>query len=262
MKMLPPAWRGLTVQLLAITVLPLTALLLLIAFGSVSLHQRDMRALVGERDERAVRAAAAALASKLHHRAANISNLVTLAESAEEGNAIHTTSDLAADFEGGVAYLDPEGRLMTSMPTSSLWNWITQNISLAASSGQQPVFSSPFLDPNSGQYFVVVSQAIPTRHMIVAGAFSPQTLAKETLATSYPENTQVTVFLLDPAHQILFSSGPAVEESIAPGHPGVSEALRGESGTTYTKQGTQEHVVAYSSILPMGWALITEEEWE
>lgn len=65
-KTLPP-WRGLTVQLLAITVLPLTLLLLFIAFGSVFLHQRDMRALVGERDERAVRSAAAALASELHH---------------------------------------------------------------------------------------------------------------------------------------------------------------------------------------------------
>lgn len=43
--------RGITGQLLAITVLPLTLLLLLIAFGSVSLHQQDMRALVGERDE-------------------------------------------------------------------------------------------------------------------------------------------------------------------------------------------------------------------
>ena len=75
-----PFLRGLTVQLLAITVLPLTLLLLLIAFGSVSLHQRDMRALVGERDERAVQAAAAAMASELHHRAANIMNLVALAE--------------------------------------------------------------------------------------------------------------------------------------------------------------------------------------
>ena len=71
-----PILRGLTVQLLAITVLPLTLLLLLIAFGSVSLHQQDMRALVGERDERAVQSAAAALASELHHRADNISNLV------------------------------------------------------------------------------------------------------------------------------------------------------------------------------------------
>jgi signal transduction histidine kinase len=42
----------------------------------------------------------------------------------------------------------------------------------------------------------------------------------------------------------------------------VAQALRGESGTTYVKQGNAEHVVAYSTIPPTGWALITEEEWE
>jgi signal transduction histidine kinase len=254
--------RGLTVQLLAITVLPLTLLLLLIAFGSVSLHQQDMRALVGERDERAAQAAAAALASELHHRAANISHLAALAESSENANSIHITEDLAADFDGGLAYLDMDGRLITSMPASGARSWVTQNISAASSSDQAPVFSSPVLDQNSDKHFIIVSQVIPTRNMIVAGAFSPETLAKETLATSYPDNSHVTVFLLDPSHQILYSSGPHAEENISPEHPGVSEALRGESGTTYVKQSDVEHVVAYSSITPTGWALITEEEWE
>src|SRR5512134_3846101 len=114
MKNVLPPWRGLTVQLLAITVLPLSLLLLLIAFGSVSLHQQDMRALVGERDERAVQAAAAALAAELHHRAANIINLVALAELSEDITAIRMTDDLASDFDGGLAYLDLEGQLITS----------------------------------------------------------------------------------------------------------------------------------------------------
>src|SRR5512139_1916464 len=102
-------WRGLTVQLLAITVLPLTILLLLIAFGSVSLHQQDMRALVGERDERAVQAAAAALEAGLHHRAANIVNLVALTQSADDLDSIHAPDELAADFDGGLAYLAMDG---------------------------------------------------------------------------------------------------------------------------------------------------------
>ena len=51
-------------------------------------------------------------------------------------------------------------------------------------------------------------------------------------------------------------------DSISADHPGVTEALRGESGTTYLKQDKIEHVVAYSHITPTGWALITEEEWE
>jgi signal transduction histidine kinase len=259
-----PFLRGLTVQLLAITVLPLTLLLMLIAFGSVSLHQQDMRALVGTRDERAVQAAAAALASALHHRAANISNLVTLAELSDNTTSIQTTDDLASDFDGGLAYLDMDGRLITSNSSlSGLWDRVAQNdISLASSPSAEPVFSASFLDPNSNRLFVIVSQIIPSRNIIVAGAFSPETLARETLSTSYPDSTLVTIFLLDPSRQVLFLSGPLTRQNISPDHPGVTEALRGESGTTYVKQDNVEHVVAYSHIKPTGWALITEEEWE
>lgn len=258
-----PFLRGLTVQLLAITVLPLTILLLLIAFGSVSLHQQDMRALVGERDERAVQAAAAALASELHHRAANIVNLVTLAEAAGDLNSIKATKDLAADFDGGLAYLDLDGRLITSTHSPELWEWVTQNeIGLASPSSSEPVFSSIFLEAISKRSYIVVSQVIPSQNQIVAGAFSPEALARHTLVPSYPESSHVTIFLLDPSRQILFASGPLASEGIHPDHPGVTEALQGKSGTTYLKQGNVEHVVAYSAIAPTGWALITEEEWE
>jgi signal transduction histidine kinase len=258
-----PFLRGLTVQLLAITVLPLTLLLLLIAFGSVSLHQQDMRALVGERDERAVQAASAALASELHHRASNISNLVALAELSENTTSIHTTDDLASDFDGGLAYLGLDGRLITSTRSSRLWDLVASgDVSLASSSDAEPVFSSPILDPVSNKPYVIVSQFAPSLNMIVAGAFSPESVASDTLATSYPDSAHVTIFVLDPARQILFSSGPLAKESIPSNHPGVTEALQGKSGTTYTKQGNVEHVVAYSSVEPTGWALITEEEWE
>src|SRR5512134_2253474 len=97
-----PLLRGLTVQILAITVLPLTLLLLLIAFGSYSLHQRDMRALVSERDERAVQSAAAALESELHHRTANISGLATFANTSTDRpfeTILASSTDLASDFD-------------------------------------------------------------------------------------------------------------------------------------------------------------------
>lgn len=258
-----PLLRGLTVQLLAITVLPLTLLLLLIAFGSVSLHQQDMRALVGERDERAVQAASAALASELHHRASNIANLVALAELSEDTSNIQATDDLASDFDGGLAYFSLDGQLITSTPPhSGLWNWVAQNNILSASASDLPAFSAPILDPNSNQHFIIVSQTIPSKNIIVAGAFSPETLAHETLTNSYPDSTHVTIFLLDSSNQVLYASGPLASEGLPQDHPGVVEALRGESGTTYLKKDKVEHVVAYSAIAPTGWALITEEEWE
>ena len=258
-----PFLRGLTVQMLAITVLPLTLLLLLIAFGSVSLHQQDMRALVGERDARAVRSAAAALASELHHRAASITDLAALAELSNDATPTYMSDDLASDFDGGLAYLDMNGQLITSTLPSEPWNVITQNkIHIASPSDPKPVFSSPFLDPRSKQLFVIVSQFIPSRNIIVAGAFSPETLARETLSTSYPDSTHVTIFLFDSSGHILFSSGTLATGNLSSDQPGLSESLSGKSGTTYVKQNNAEDVVAYSPITTTGWALITAEEWE
>ena len=46
-------WRSLTFQLLTIVVFPLIVLVLIITFGSTTLHQNAMRQLVAQRDERA-----------------------------------------------------------------------------------------------------------------------------------------------------------------------------------------------------------------
>lgn len=85
-----PLLRGLTFQVIAIAVLALTLLLLAITLTSVFRHQQDMQSLVGERDERVVQAAAAAIDSELHHPASNISNLVAMAEVQQDTSAIAT----------------------------------------------------------------------------------------------------------------------------------------------------------------------------
>ena len=98
--------------------------------------------------------------------------------------------------------------------------------------------------------------------MIVAGAISPETLAIETLSTTYPTGSHVTIYLLDKSRRLLFVSGTLAKETLEPDHPRVTEALQGESGVLYVKKDKTEHVVAYSPIESTGWALITEEEWE
>jgi two-component system sensor histidine kinase UhpB len=258
MKNISPRWRGLT-QLFAVTVLPLTLLLLLVAFGSVTLHERDMRALVGERDERAVQSAAAALDSELHHRAAIIS---LLSNSNDESQ---TNADLISDFDGGLAYFDPGKQLIKNTHPTGLWDWVAQNeesLPLASPTNPEAVFSPPFLDPISKQFFVIVSVYSSSRDLIVAGAFSPASLASESFSATYPTSSQATIFLVDSSRHLLFVSGTLAPESLPADHPGVAEALRGESGTLYAQMSHAEHVVAYSPIPLTGWALITEEEWE
>jgi len=263
-----PVWRGFTVQLFAITVLPLTLLLLVIAFGSVTVHQRDMRSLVGERDERAVQAATAALGSELHHRMASIASLAAFADSSGDltfEKVMATSKDLMSDFDGGVAFLDSNGGLTVHAKQEALWNSIIQNIKgirFASGSEPGPVISTPFIDPVSESTFVIVSAYSPSIDVITAGAFSPESLAQQTLAASYPAGSQATIYLLDASGQILFISGISPTQTLPANHPGVAEALRGENGTQYVQVGSSEHVIAYSAIPSIGWALITEEDWQ
>ncbi|MGZ9164706.1 MAG: histidine kinase [Anaerolineales bacterium] len=265
MKRFLPGWRGLT-QLFAVTILPLTLLLLLIAFGGVNMHQQDMRALVGERDERAVQSSAAALQSELHHRIATITSMAVLSSADLTFEQIFaTTNDLAEDFNGGVAFLDSGGHLLANTDDDRFWGWVSQNaesLSIAPPTDHNPVFSAPILDPNSKRLFVIVSAYSTSRDVIVAGAFSPETLASETLLATYPTGSHVTIYLLDESRGLLFVSGTLAQETLEPDHAGVTQALQGESGVLYVKKDKTEHVVAYSPIESTGWALITEEEWE
>jgi signal transduction histidine kinase len=262
-----PLLRGLTVQILAITVLPLTLLLLLIAFGSYSLHQRDMRNLVSERDERAVQSATAALEAELHHRMASISSLAAFIDSSGSlalENVLSAPTDLASDFDGGVALINSDGNLINTTEQDGLWNSVIKDISelrLASAADPGAVISAPFADPTSKRTFVIISAHSAFADTIVAGAFSPKSLALETLPALYPAGSQVRIYLLAASRQVLFASDPSSDRTLAPDHPGVAEALRGESGTQYVQVGNSEHVIAYSPIPSTNWALITEEDW-
>lgn len=264
MKKFSSSWRGLT-QLFAVTVLPLTLLLLVIAFGSISLHQKDMRALVGQRDGRAVQSASAALESELHHRMETISSAAVLAtDDLPFEKIIATTTDLSSDFDGGIAFLGSDGHLITKTGQDSLWAWVAQNTSILslASSDSQPVFSAPVTDPGSKRLFILISAYSPTRGIVVAGAFTPERLASELLSNSYPTGSQVTIYLLDSKRQLLYTSGTLASDILPSDHAGVAQALRGESGVLYVQTSDGEHVVAYSPVSDAGWALITEETWE
>jgi hypothetical protein len=119
------SWRGLTPQLFVIVILPLAALLLAIAFGGLYVHRQAMRRLVGERDERAARAAASALREQLNHRAAAIHGLALRAgpnTSPSKLTAILRESDfLLPDFDEGMAFLASNGEVLAYTGDPELW---------------------------------------------------------------------------------------------------------------------------------------------
>jgi len=262
-----PKWRGFTTQLVVLTILPLTLLLLAIALGSVYMHQQDMRALVGERDERAVQSAAAALEAELHHRGTTIASIALFMDAKVDLSSEYlliADDDLKIDFDGGLAYFDSDGYLLSATPQSGPWNWLEQNkhaLTLATSTDTEPIFSAPVRDPNSNHIYIVISVYSP-RETVLAGAFSPEALASEALAPSYPADSHATIFLLDSSGEPLFVSGAHSSQISSPDPTTASKALSGESGIAYIQRDGTEHVLTYSPISITGWVLLSDEAWE
>ncbi len=252
--------RGLTFQLFIFIILPLVALLVVIPFGSLTLHSRAMRGLVAERDERAARATAATFAEQLNHRAAAVRGLALRA--VDQPNALADYDFLLPDFEGGLALFNADGALIASTNLPEVWHARPVAELLARSAGQtETQFSNAFADSTGGEWMMMVAATAQDGPTAV-GVFSPNGLARRVLADTFPAGDQTKAFVVDAAGRVLYQSGIAASELVIRNHPGVAEALRGESGTTYIVVGDSEHVVAYAPVALVGWALVIEEPWE
>ncbi len=263
-------WRGLIWQLFVITILPLTVLALVIAFGSLTVHQRAMRALVGERDERAAKTTAAALEEQLKHRESAMRSLAQLAENSSSNKLaeVLTASDyLLADFDDGLAIFGPDGSLKSSLGDQELWKSLVGQIDpvlrdLLENNGSPTFISSTFIHPVRGDKMVLVLALSPSRDWIAVGASSASDLVRHTLTNAFASGPQASIVVVDTNDDLLYQSGSFSYTGNATTHPGIAEALRGESGAMYVQVGESEHVVTYSPIAPVGWALVLEEPWE
>ncbi len=261
-------WRGLTIQLFGLIVLPITVLLLVVTFGSISLHQRAMRDLVGERDERATRSAARAISEQLNHLSAAIHGMSLRASDDTLPEILLESSEfLFPDFTGGLALFTPQGDLIVSNSGDSIWENLDEETELIIrylldEVGPEPVFSSPVHIASQSEYYVFVFAAQNSRSPIVVGAFTPASIARSTLAGILTSGKEAAAFLVDDTYRLLYQTGgqPSVEDLQS--HPGVSGALRGESGTTYLSLNGDESVISFSPVSPTNWALVMEEPWE
>lgn len=253
-----PGWRGLTLRLIALAIIPLAILLLIVLFGSFNLHQHAMRHLVGERDERAARAAAAALDEQLRYRAAAIQGLALHAASAPEpARLLAEYAFLRPDFDGGLAFYDADGRLLADQTTAEGFVWPASRPATESDG-----FFSQTITDAAGQTLTLVAATAPDGSAAV-GAFSPANLARRTLLTALADDETIGVFLLDSRGHLLYQTGPLSQPPDAlPQHPGAVSALRGESGAIHIANGSQEYIVAFSPVPATGWALVMEDPWE
>jgi len=263
-------WRGLPLQLFLVTVLPLTILLLVVAFGSQKLHQEAMRSMVGDRDLRAVRAAASSLELEIMHRSSTIQMLArSMGDSPTLDRLLLTPEELASTYDGGLALFTADGGLVKTTNPQDFWSGINASLpgylSSVSASHSGPVFSKPFRVGKENQALVLVGVSTASRQVLV-GAFSPAILAAHTIMNAISSG-QTSAMLIAPAggaasFDLLYHAGPSHQDASSSSHPGIQDSLNGESGINYYDAGGEEHVVAFSPIQPLGWGLVTEEAWE
>ena len=260
--------RGLTPQLFLFFVLPLFLLLLVVTVGGVALHQREMRQMVGERDQQAMRAAAKAISNELYHRMSAVQGIAQEFDASATGQ---TAAEILAgyqflqqDFEGGLAFLKPNGEVLAATGDPGIWTTLLEQ----GDARMQGVFSGSGEEAGLSQvYFIdgaplmIAAARNPVSGIVAAGAFSPATLAHHTLADSTGAGHGGRAFVVDSLGQVIFQSHGGVGEDDLAAHPGVSEALNGGSGSFYIPD-QKELMTAYSNVPLAGWALVIEEPWE
>lgn len=249
--------RGLSAQLLLLIVLPLTLLLIAVAFAGVNLHQRDMRALVGERDQRAVTITAAALSAQMEGRFQRLRALADRAAAEAPEHALLASAYLLTDFDAGVALYDAAGRTLAATSAAARWSTAPAAqtwLDVVRRSGEPTV-----LPLSEG----IIPMAVPSGdgRVIALGAFSVEGLRSSLAPMLINDHSRITLLLSDSQGRLLASLGPSSAQGDLASYPGVAEALRGESGVTFVTVQGEERVIAFAPVPSVGWALVAEEAW-
>ncbi len=259
-------------QLLLLTVLPLTVILGIISFGSISMHQQAMRRLVSERDVRAVVAIAGSIGAIFQHKT---DMLVMVADSSarmsQRDGALLIEPDQTHEYPGGIAVYDQQGVLIAH--TSTADSWAQSNSLLSGAFKVSPVENTAIGSYNGMVVFQAHDHA---RNVIVIGMMPFSDLHFDTLANP-PEMTHssseagaVDAYLFGPDGSVLIDTltAGAIRRTRMSDQPGVVEALQGQSGGLFRvdANGGDEHVVSYAPIATSagltGLGVIIEEPWE
>lgn len=252
---------GLTPQLFLFVVLPLTGLLIVLAFGSLVLHTQAMRSLIAERGTRAVHAAADSIDQQLSHRGLAVQALAGLADQGASPEAALEAFDFfLPEFEAGMAVASLQGSLLAGSSGTEAWGEVPlADLVQESRTTRQPAFSELLrLGEPPVPTFVVVYAGEETA---AAGAFHPETLAESILDDALPAESRAQVWMLDPSGAVLYRR-PSPAGEADPAGPPQSVVEPGEEGVTFADYHGEEYVIAYSPVSTTGWSLLLEEPWE
>lgn len=255
--------RGLRLQLLLWTILPLTAVLVVTSFTGVYSHQQAMRSLVEQRDTRLATVAAGQLGEHLAGRAALLR--VWADELAESDQPSAVPASVQDAFDRGVAIFQ-RGQLLPLDATSDAWS---NHAEFARELGDlvvqfgHPRYALVTSAHEPGGQVAFIAAASSDQSVAALGAVSPERLRLRSLMSALAAGPRVRAFLVDGDGRVLWHPDPGQIGQDLSHFPEVRAVVQGAAGAAYHRDpdGT-EFAVGYAPVTPVGWGLIIQEPWE
>lgn len=250
--------RGLRVQLLLWTILPLALVLVVLSVAGVTRHREAMTHLVEERDRGLATAEANRLGREITQQTAV---LARLAAALPTGRTPDTTSslleDMAGSARGDLALLDAQGSLLGASPAATAWATSDTARVLAARTAAvgQPQYETDLSDADAARLLI----AVPTAEsQVLMTALLVETLSLSESSLLVEGETQGAMLALDQTGRRVHHHDPnglIADTSIFAKLPTTG------SGSTYVRdRSNRELLVSYAEVEPPGWTLVTAED--
>ena len=266
-------FRGLAAQIVLWTVLPLTLVLIGVAFTGVYSHEQAMRSMVEERDRALAVVTAAEVQALLGERASALARLAEEPGFWQDAAGQHEVLAAAGDLgqlAGEAALLDDEGRLVAVGKSVPAWSVEQEAVTslVRAVTARQEVALSPVLESmqDPGVFLLGVPVYEPSGAMagVLAGPVTALGTGIDRALGQAQAGEHGAAYLVDPAGLVVAHSSSAHVRTSLAGHSGLSIAQQatGPGATECESPEGEKMALAYAPLEPdSGWRVIIEEPW-
>jgi signal transduction histidine kinase len=222
-------------------VLPTLLALAFVAYEGITLHERDMHALVTERDGRAVHAATAGLADRFTQRRLILRSIVNrLADGISLQRLLADNPELRSAFDGGLIITDLSGTNSDSWQPGTSWASTLRST------------SDPWIvQHENGTPLVVANERSADGKLTLFGGISLMSLNVPTTIGILRDNPQTQFYLIaDDGHLLDSSTGTA-----------VGTTVQSLPTLIVSNAANQDWITASSQVEGLNWTLYVQEPW-
>lgn len=244
---------SLPLQILFFVILPLLALLVLVAFGGVATHRSEMRDMIAEHNLQAVQGTAASLSLRLEQRRAVLAGLGDQAAGGWDASELLEASGWASElFDGGLALYTADGELLgASAEFPATLDMAGEGVVVLSAAGAQPA------------RVAVVAGAGDADEPLAVGLMTFESLGiREALEGLHVSNHTVVLIASQAGELVYDSTGTLIGKDVSAELPHIRAALASGGADVVTTAEGQEVVVTSALIPAADWVLIHQEQWQ